>query len=87
MAFGNDKLDFGVNVFGGYKWNMSAGSVAAELSYNSNVGKLATWSGGGQTISGKLDNAWAVSVLPGYNFTKDTTGFIRLGYARVKGTP
>ena len=86
ITFGNDKLDWGANVFGGYKWNMGTGSVAAELSYNSNVGKLATWSGAGQAIDGKLDNAWAVSVLPGYNFTKDTTGYMRIGYVQAKGT-
>ena len=86
ITFGNDKLDVGANVFGGYKWNMGTGSVAAELSYNSNVGKLANLTGAGQTIDGKLDNNWAISVLPGYNFTKDTTGYFRLGYAQVKGT-
>ena len=85
ITFGNDKLDWGANVFGGYKWNMGTGSVAAELSYNSNVGKLATWTLGTQSIDGKLDNAWSVSVLPGYNFTKDTTGYMRIGYVQAKG--
>ena len=84
FTMGNDSLDFGATVYGGYKWNMGAGSVAAELSYNSNVGKLATWTVPGLAVSGKLTNNWAVSVLPGYNFTKDTTGYVRLGYTQAK---
>ena len=89
-TFGSDKFDVGASIFGGYRWNMGAGSVAAELSHNSNAGELgtssiATTSGDG-VLDGKLENNWAISVLPGYNFTKDTTGFIRIGYTQAKGT-
>lgn len=86
LSFGDDKHDAGLDIFAGYKWNFGAGSVSAELSYTDSYGKLATWSGAGETISGKLDGAEAISVIPGYQLSKDTTAFMRIGYAKAKGT-
>lgn len=85
LSFGDDKHDASLDVFAGYKWNFGAGSVSAELSYTDSYGKMATWSGGGESLSGKLKDSVAISILPGYQLTKDTTAFMRIGYAEVKG--
>lgn len=85
LSFGDDEHDAGLDVFAGYKWNFGAGSVSAELSYTDSYGKMATWSGGGESLSGKLKGKEAISILPGYQLSKDTTAFMRIGYAKAKG--
>lgn len=85
LSFGDDKHDAGLDIFAGYKWNFGAGSVSAELSYTDSYGKMATWSGAGESLSGKLKGGEAISILPGYQLSKDTTAFMRIGYAKVKG--
>jgi len=85
LSFGDDEHDAGLDIFAGYKWNFGAGSVSAELSYTDTYGKMATWSGGGESISGKLKGKEAISILPGYQLSKDTTAFMRIGYAKIKG--
>lgn len=85
LSFGDDKHDAGIDIFAGYKWNFGAGSVSAELSYTDTYGKMATWTGGGENLSGKLKNGSAISILPGYQLSKDTTAFMRIGYTEVKG--
>jgi opacity protein-like surface antigen len=85
-SFGNNGLDPSGIVFGGYRWKLGQAGVAAEISYMSNVGKLASWGSSGVSISGNMNTAWAVSVLPDLNFSNDTTGFLRLGYTHVTGT-
>lgn len=85
LTFGDDKHDTGLDVFVGYKWNFDTVNVSAELSYTDSYGKFATWSGGGESISGKLKGKEAISILPGYKLNKDTTAFVRIGYAKAKG--
>lgn len=85
FTFGDDKHDAGADVFVGYKWNFDTVNVSAELSYTDSYGKFATWSGGGESISGKLKGKEAFSILPGYKLNKDTTAFVRIGYAKAKG--
>ena len=85
VTLGSSSLDFSGNVFGGYNWNFGAGSVAGEVSYNSNVGKLDQISDGTSSFDGKLEQNWQVSILPGYNFTKSTEGYVRLGWTQAKG--
>lgn len=85
LSFGDDQHDAGIDVFAGYKWNFDTASVGAELSYTDSYGKLATWTGGGESISGKLKGKEALSIIPGYKLTKDTTVFVRIGYAKAKG--
>jgi len=82
-TFGSTSVDTSGNIFAGYNWNLGAGSVALEASYNSNVGKLDSFNGNDVF---KLDNSWQISVLPGYNFSKDTEGYVRLGWTQAKGT-
>ncbi len=79
---GSQNLDTSVGVFGGYNWNFGKESIAAELSYNSNIGQVDTG-----TYSAKLKNNWQLSLLPGYNFTKDTEGYVRVGFAQADGVP
>ncbi len=69
-----------VGVFGGYQWNFGQEALAAELSYNSNVGEINEPSG-----TSKLKNDWQVSVLPGYNFTDSTEGYVRVGWTQANG--
>jgi len=83
ITFGSTSLDTSGNLFAGYNWNLGAGSIALEASYNSNVGKLDSLAG--QDLF-KLDNNWQISVLPGYNFSKDTEGYVRLGWTQARGT-
>lgn len=77
--------DIGLNLYGGYKFNMGKGSLAVEASYNSGIGKNAEFSVPGSVMSGSLTNNWSASVLPGYNLTPDTTSYLRLGYIQAKG--
>jgi len=86
LSFGDDEHDAGLDVFAGYKWNFGAGSVSAELSYTDSYGELATWSDGVDSLSGELEEGLAISILPGYQLSKDTTAFIRIGYAEAKGS-
>jgi opacity protein-like surface antigen len=84
---GTIKADVGLNLYGGYKFNIGdAGSIAGEVSYNSSVGKDITFYPTPTTnVDLKLTNNFSVSVMPGYNLTRDTTSYLRLGYTQVKG--
>jgi outer membrane immunogenic protein len=86
IHFGDDKLDAGLDIFAGYKWNSGAGSVSVELGYVDNYGKLGTFSGGTDTLRGEMEGGASISILPGYQLSKDTMIFARLGYAHAKGT-
>lgn len=83
FTLGSSSPKISGGLFGGYNWNFGAGSVAAELSYNSNVGSPSDFTAG--PISTKFDNNWQISALPGYNFSKDTEGYVRLGWTRATG--
>jgi opacity protein-like surface antigen len=89
FSLGDTKHDGGADVFVGYKLKFgenSAGHLGIELGYNGSYGKLSTWTVGTGTINGKLENSKEISVLPGFSFTKETSGFVRLGYAQTKAT-
>ncbi len=85
LTFGSDKHEVGGDVFAGYKWNLGGGSMATEVSYGSNYGKVTAASYGGEAATTQLKNGVAVSILPGYALSKETTAFVRIGYVRVKG--
>ena len=85
VVFGDDKHDVGADVFAGYKWNMGTGSISTEASYTSSYGKATNVALGANTLSSELKNGMAISVLPGYALSKETTAFVRAGYTRVKG--
>ncbi len=85
VVFGDDKHDVGADVFAGYKWNMGTGSISTEASYTSSYGKATNVALGANTLSSELKNGMAISVLPGYALSKETTAFVRVGYTRVKG--
>lgn len=86
IRYGSDSNNIGVNLYTGYKFDiMGHGSIATEFSYNSNVGKYELANGAGNSFNAQFNNNWAVSVLPGYSFTKDTTGYVRVGYTQFTG--
>lgn len=76
--FSDRNPQVGVGVFGGYQWNFGQEALAAELSYNSNVGEINE-----PNYTTKLKNDWQVSLLPGYNFTNDTEGYVRVGLTQA----
>lgn len=84
IDLGSSGTDTGVAVYAGYKHKMGDGSVAGELSFNSGIGKNGHMTVPGASNAVSFTNNVAVSVLPGYNLTPDTTSYLRLGYAQAK---
>jgi opacity protein-like surface antigen len=85
MTYRDHSFDTNVGVFGGYNWNFGKEAVAAEISYNNSVGNvpMPIVLGGSNTTPGRLQNNYQVSILPGYNFYKNTEGYVRLGWTRA----
>ena len=82
--FGDKDHDAGLNLSVGYGASFGQGYLAGELSYQNSYGKSDFFSDGTDTLSGKVKNGWAISILPGYKLSKDTLGFVRLGYVEAK---
>src|SRR5207237_8598236 len=56
-------------------------NLAGRRRDDNEIGKVDVASSG---VSGKLDNAWSASVLPGFRFGSDVLVFARIGYARAE---
>jgi len=83
FTFGNDKHVAGLNLAGGYGRSFGQFNVAGEVRYANEIGKIDVSAVG---VSAKLQNAWSLSVLPGYKFGDAALAFGRLGYARAELT-
>jgi len=83
FTFGNDKHTTGLNLDAGYGRSFGDFNLAGELRYANEIGKtdLPAFA-----VSAKLQNAWSVSVLPGYKFGNAALLFARLGYTRAELT-
>lgn len=86
LTGGDTSHDFGGDVFAGYKWNLGVGAIAIELGYVDSYGKVTDWTGTGNTLSAKITQSQELSLLPSYNLSKDTSAYVRIGYASAKGT-
>lgn len=84
MNLGDKDHDAGLNLSAGYGASFGQAYLAGELSYQNSYGKADFISVGGDALTGKLENGWAISVLPGYKLGKDTLAFARLGYVEAK---
>jgi opacity protein-like surface antigen len=80
FTFGNDKHDAGLNLNAGYGRSFGQFNVAGEVRYANEIGKVDVAVAG----SAKLQNAWSLSVLPGYRFADTVLAFGRVGYARAE---
>ena len=83
FTFGNDKHMAGLNLNAGYGRSFGQFNLAGELRYANEIGKVDV---SAISVSGKLQNAWSVSVLPGYKFGDAALVFGRLGYTRAELT-
>ena len=81
FTFGNDKHMAGLNLAAGYARSYGRFNLAGEARYANEVGKVDV---SAVSASAKLQNAWSLSVLPGYKFGDATLVFGRLGYARAE---
>jgi opacity protein-like surface antigen len=81
FTFGNDKHITGLNLDAGYGRSFRQFNLAGELRYANEIGKIDV---SAFAVSGKLQNAWSVSVLPGYKFGDAALFFARFGYARAE---
>jgi opacity protein-like surface antigen len=83
FTFGNDKHMAGLNVNAGYARSFGQFNLAGEVRYANEIGKVDVPA---VAASAKLQNAWSLSVLPGYKFGNTALAFARLGYARAELT-
>jgi opacity protein-like surface antigen len=83
FTFGNDKHVAGLNLDAGYGRSFGQFNVAGEVRYANEIGKIDV---SAVSASAKLQNAWSISVLPGYKFGDAALFFGRLGYARAELT-
>ena len=81
FTFGNDKHVAGLNLNAGYGRSFGELHLAGEARYANEIGKVDL---PGVAVSAKLDNAWSISVLPGYKFGNNALLFGRLGYTRAE---
>lgn len=85
ITFGDTQHDAGVNLFVGYNFDLGTWRLGTELSYTNSYGNIEDWTAGTATLTGKLENSPAVSILPAIKLNKETSAFFRLGYGNVKG--
>lgn len=85
MNLGDKSHDAGLNLSAGYGASFGQAYLAGELSYQNSYGKSDLIFAGPDAITVKVKNGWALSILPGYKLSKDTLGFVRLGYVKAKG--
>lgn len=67
----------------GYSRNVSGKfNIAANAFYNFGTDKSGTLSfvGGAVSLDAKLKNVWGISIEPGYYFSDNTLGYVKLGY-------
>lgn len=83
FTFGNDKHMADLNLDAGYGRTFGDFNIAGEVRYANEIGKVHV---SAVSQSAKLQNAWSVSVLPGYKFGNAALFFARLGYARAELT-
>jgi len=87
--FGDNDHHAALNLNAGYGMSFGQFNVAAELSYQTGMGKTLNYSYstplGSESQEYKLKNPWAISILPGYKVGKDTLVYGRIGYIRAKG--
>lgn len=83
FTFGGNKHVAGLNLAAGYGRSFGQFNVAGEARYANEIGKIDV---SAVPVSAKLENAWSLSVLPGYKFGNAALLFGRLGYTRAKLT-
>ena len=83
FTFGNNEHMAGLNLNAGYGRSFGEFNIAGEVRYANEIGKVDL---SAVSQSAKLQNAWSISVLPGYKFGSGGLVFARLGYARAELT-
>jgi opacity protein-like surface antigen len=81
FTFGNNKHMAGLNLAAGYGRSFGQFNLAGEARYANEIGKIDV---SAVSVSAKLENAWSLSVLPGYKFGNAALVFGRLGYTRAE---
>lgn len=75
----------------GYNYSFSNGfNLGTNVFYNirnSSAGGTADYEGAdAENTNAKLQNLWGISVEPGYSFTKDSLGYLKLGWAQASSS-